>query len=84
MRPRKHPQGNFPNATPAHGTGPSDRRALPFETLREGVVFRILLPLSHECWKRPRGGSAGWYLQMTGHNILGDRTNLRTGLGPRT
>jgi hypothetical protein len=49
-------------------------------TIAELVVFRILLPLSHECFKRPRGGSTGWYLQMIGHNLLGSRTNLRTGL----
>jgi len=48
--------------------------------VREWMVFRVLLPLSYECWSRPRGGSAGWYLQMIGHNVLGNRTNLRTGL----
>lgn len=51
------------------------------EAAREFVVFRLLLPLSHECYRRPRGSSAGWYLQMIGHNVLGHRTNLRTGLG---
>ena len=49
----------------------------------ERFVFRVLLPLSDEIGKRPRGGATWWYLQMIGHNLLGDRTNLRTGLGPK-
>lgn len=48
--------------------------------MRYFVTFRLILPLSEECFKRPRGEAVGWYLQMLGHNVLGHRVNPRTGL----
>jgi hypothetical protein len=48
---------------------PDKRPTVP---LRDWIVFGVLLPLSNECWRRPRGGSAAYYLQMVGHGILGN------------
>jgi hypothetical protein len=51
--------------------------------VRNWIAFRVLLPLSHQCFARPRGGTAGWYLQMFAHNVLGNWTNPRTGVAWR-
>ena len=37
--------------------------------LRLGLA---LANLGTECFKRPRGGPAGWYLQMIGHGVIGN------------
>jgi hypothetical protein len=43
-----------------------------FERACHWVTFCVLLPLSAELFKRPRGGWLAFELQMIGHGLIGN------------